>query len=163
MQRLPWRQLLYEAEQAGKKAALSPNVSIDSQAPLRTRGLSERKWRSVDVLQYGSFSLSGVPPQRMAKRNWLAMTWNITPTPHTHPPLPILPDHAVVLGMTLIQIYCSKTDFVSYFAKGWNNDMVIFYILFCSVVFIVDYKVTSRITGRIKKDVIFSISCILLC
>lgn len=74
MQRLPWRQLLYEAEQAGKKAALSPNVSIDSQAPLRTRCLSERKWRSVDVLQYGSFSLSGVPPQRVAKRNWLAMT-----------------------------------------------------------------------------------------
>lgn len=72
MQRLPWRQLLYEAEQAGKKAALSPNVSIDSQAPLRTRGLSERKWRSVDILQYGSFSLSGVPPHclEFLPREW---------------------------------------------------------------------------------------------
>lgn len=63
-----------EAEQAGKKATLPPDVSIDSQAPSRTRGLSERKWRSVDILQQGSPSLSGVPPQSVAERSWPAMT-----------------------------------------------------------------------------------------
>lgn len=63
-----------EAEQTDKKAALPPDVSIDSLGPLRTRGLSERKWRSVDILQHGSPSLSGVLPLRVAERSWLAMT-----------------------------------------------------------------------------------------
>ncbi len=63
-----------ETEQAGKKATLPPDVSIDSQPPLGTRGLSERKWRSVDILQHGSSSLSGVPPQSVAEGSWLAMT-----------------------------------------------------------------------------------------
>lgn len=32
-----------------------PNVCIDSSAPVRTECLSERKWRSVDILQYDFF------------------------------------------------------------------------------------------------------------
>ena len=62
------------ASRQARKLLCPPDVSIDSQAPSRTRGLSEKKWRSVDILQNGFPSLSGVPPQRVAERSWLAMT-----------------------------------------------------------------------------------------
>lgn len=54
-------------EQAGKKATLPPDVGIDSRVPAGSKGLSERKWRSVDILQHGALSLSGVPPQSVAE------------------------------------------------------------------------------------------------
>lgn len=69
-----------------RKLLFPLHVSIDSRAPRRTGGLSERKWRSVDILQHGSPSLSGVPPLRTAERSLLALTCN-TPLPSLFRPL----------------------------------------------------------------------------
>lgn len=71
---------LRESRQA-RKLLSPPDVSIDSPPPSRTLGSTERKWRSVDILQHGSASLSGVFPLRVAERSLLDMTWN-TPLPH---------------------------------------------------------------------------------
>lgn len=66
-----------------------PNVGIDLSSPSGTGGWSERKWRSADILQDGSPSLSGVPPQSSAERNWLSMTLK-TSLPPVSPPSPVL-------------------------------------------------------------------------
>lgn len=42
------------AEQVHKKATLPSDVNIDFQSPFETGGLSERKWRRVDILQHSS-------------------------------------------------------------------------------------------------------------
>lgn len=62
------------AGRAESAATPPPNVGIDLSTPSGTGGWSERKWRSADILQDGSPSLSGVPPQSSADRNRLSMT-----------------------------------------------------------------------------------------